>query len=78
MSAELAQQANVTARQFKSEAVVAFSYLAGMLVGKVKSNGRRGVGFNISAQEVTLHHIAEAGWQDLEAIKSALKRRGVI
>jgi len=77
VSAELAEQQTVPARQFKSVAVVAFTYVSGMLVGKVKSNGGR-IGFNISAQEVTIHHIEQAGWQDLEAIKSALKRRGMI
>jgi hypothetical protein len=77
MSAELAQPQTVPARQFKSVAVVAFTYVSGMLVGRVKSNGRV-VEFNISAQEVTIHHIEQAGWQDLEAIKSALRRRGVI
>lgn len=60
--------------RFTSERVVAFTYAEGLLVGKVKSNGRSQP-YTVSAQSVAIIHIENASAGELQAIKEAVEKR---
>lgn len=60
--------------RFTSERVVAFTYAEGLLVGKVKSNGRSQP-YTVSAQSVAIVHIENASAQELEAMRKKIEEK---
>lgn len=60
--------------RFTSERVVAFTYAEGLLVGKVKKDGRN-MPYTVSAQSVAIVHIENASAHELEAIRQAVEKR---
>lgn len=60
--------------RFTSERVVAFTYAEGLLVGKVKKDGRN-LPYTVSAQSVAILHIENASAQELEAMRKKIEEK---
>ena len=73
MSAQVNIQ-EVRARRFVSDCVVAFTYVEGMLVGRVKKDGRN-MPYTVPAQSVAIVHIENASTQELEAMRKKIEEK---